>query len=116
MSYRVRYTDSGLCSPTFHDARESAVAEGNKAKEPFAVQTIRRPRLSDFVNHTALLGDIRENIAQTTGDDSVLDEGKLKEAIASGAFSNALDGFMDAFCEHVGVVIPGAIVVSESKP
>lgn len=116
MSYRVRYLKTGIASHLLHDEREDAIKEGEDAGQPFQLERVRQPKLSDFVTWHAVLGDIRERMAELLGDDSQLDSGDLYDAIRGGILQSVMNDAMDAFCEDRGIVLEGAIVTKVEKP
>lgn len=114
MNYRVRYKKSR--SHLLHDEREDAIKEGEASGEPFDLEVVRQPKLSDFLLWSIVWGDVRERMAEKLGDDSQMDEGSLADAIRSGKLNALLSEYLDTFCEEQGIVLEGAIVIGVEKP
>lgn len=113
MTYRVRYPNSR--SHLLHDEKDSAIKEGKDSGLDFVLERVSQPKLSDFMIWPIVLGDMRERMAETLGDDSQLDDGPLAQAIHSNALQSVMNEAMDAFCEERGIVLEGAIVVAVEK-
>lgn len=114
MTYRVRYKTHA--SHLLHDERKDAVEEGNDSKQPFVLEQVRQPKLSDFILWGTVFGDMRERMAELLGDDSQLDSGPLHKLIRSGKLESLLNEYLDTICAEHGIVIEGGIVTSTEEP
>lgn len=88
------------------------VANGNlyaTRKEALAAFPDERPVkvrpvvLSDLVIWTSLFGDMRERLAELTGDDSMLDVGALHDAIAGGTLRDKASASLNRIALDLGI-------------
>lgn len=113
MSYRVRYTNTP--SYQLHDDRDSALKEGEDSGQPFVLERVRQPKLSDFIVWSIVFGDMRERMAELLGNDVQMDDGQLAHLLRSGRLQNLLSEYLDTLCAEEGIVLEGAIVTGVER-
>lgn len=86
---------------------DKAVAEQFAEEHKLKVKPAHRLRLSDLLVFGKITGDIRERLAELTGDDSALDEPPLRDALADGSLESMFKSALDTAAAEAGLDVGG---------